>query len=172
MRWPGGPVATALRVVEVTEPDTWVDLTAEPLPLAEVVAWATVPGCGGLAVFVGTVRDHAEGRPGVVALEYEAYEPAAQQVLSQIAGEARRRWPEIGRVALLHRTGRLAVGEASVVVAVSTPHRAEAFAAARWCIDTLKESVPIWKREAWSNGQAWSPDAHPLREVGSGGGGR
>jgi molybdopterin synthase catalytic subunit len=149
------------------EPKAWTEVTSRPLPVAEVLAWATVPSCGGLAVFVGTVRDHAEGRPGVVRLEYEAYQPAAQSALVAIATEARHRWPEIGRIALVHRTGPLAVGEASVVVAVCTPHRAEAFAAARWCIDTLKESVPIWKREAWADGEAWATDAHPLREVGS-----
>ncbi|MDP8987673.1 MAG: molybdenum cofactor biosynthesis protein MoaE [Actinomycetota bacterium] len=136
--------------------DTWVDLLLEPLPVATVADWAVLPRCGALVVFTGTVRDHAEGRPGVSSLEYEAYTGQVEPRLAGIADEARCRWPELGRIALLHRTGLLEVGEASVVVAVSAPHRAEAFAAARFCIDTVKVSVPIWKREAWDGGRDWA----------------
>jgi molybdopterin synthase catalytic subunit len=148
------------------ERDDWIELTAGPISLAEVTAWVNRPDCGAIDVFCGTVRDHSEGRPGVERLEYEAYESEVVHRLDAIAAEARRRWPEIGRVALLHRTGLLEVGEVSVMVAVSTPHRAEAFEAARWCIDTLKETVPIWKREHWSDGADWATDAHELREIG------
>lgn len=116
-------------------------------------------------LFTGTVRDFADGRPGVTALEYEAYEEAVEPRLTAIAGEARRRWPDLGRIVLLHRAGRLAVGESSVAVAVSAPHRDEAFAAARYCIDTLKEAVPIWKREEWEGGAGWSPRSSPVTEV-------
>jgi molybdopterin synthase catalytic subunit len=106
--------------------------------------------------FCGTVRDHSDGRAGVTSLEYEAYEEHVVPRLTDVATAARARWPEIGRLALLHRVGRLVVGEAAVVVAVSTPHRGEAFAAAQFCIDTLKHTVPIWKLETWDGGSDWS----------------
>ena len=146
------------------ERDDWIAMTTEPLRVADVLAWAGQAGCGAIDCFVGTVRDHSEGRPGVERLEYEAYGPAALARLGEIAAEARRRWP-IGRLAMLHRTGVLGVGEASVVVALSTPHRAESFAATQWCIDTLKATVPIWKREVWEGGDDWGLCAHELTEV-------
>ncbi|HEV2766623.1 MAG TPA: molybdenum cofactor biosynthesis protein MoaE [Acidimicrobiales bacterium] len=139
--------------------DTWVALSPQPLPLATVADWAVLPRCGALVVFTGTVRDHAEGRPGVSTLEYEAYTGQVEPRLAGIADQARRQWPHLGRIALLHRTGLLGVGEASVAVAVSAPHRAEAFAAARFCIDAVKVSVPIWKRETWAGGQDWAGGA-------------
>ena len=144
----------------------WIELATGPIRVDEVLAWVNQPDCGAIDAFFGTVRDHSEGRPGVERLEYEAYESEVVARLEAIAAEARRRWPEIGRVALLHRTGPLEVGEVSVMVAVSTPHRAEAFEATRWCIDTLKETVPIWKREHWAGGAGWATDAHELREIG------
>lgn len=119
-------------------------------------------------VFGGTVRDHSEGRPGVSELEYEAYPGQVERRLSRIVREALERWPGVGRVALLHRTGVLGVGECSVLVAVSAGHRADAFEAARFCIDTLKRTVPIWKRERWSEGEDWGLDAASLEEVGEG----
>jgi molybdopterin synthase catalytic subunit len=143
----------------------WVELTDGPIPVDDVLAWVKMPGCGAIDVFCGTVRDHSEGRPGVERLEYEAYESEVVERLGAIATAARRRWPAIGRVALLHRTGVLEIGEISVVVAVSTPHRAEAFEATRWCIDTLKQSAPIWKREHWEGGADWAADAHELEEI-------
>ena len=151
---------------DANDADTWVGLTADPLPVGRVGEWAVLPGCGGVVVFTGTVRDHAEGRPGVSRLEYEAYEEQVVPRLADIAGEARRRWPDAGRLVLLHRTGPLDVGEASVVVAASAPHREEAFAAARFLIDTLKATVPIWKREAWDGGEDWSLAATAIDEVG------
>ena len=143
----------------------WIELSKDPLAVGEVLAWVVQPGCGALDVFCGTVRDHSEGRPGVMGLEYEAYEAMVVPRFTEIALEARRRWPEIGRLALLHRIGRLEVGEISVVIAVSTPHRAQAFEATRWCIDTLKGTVPIWKREVWQDGSDWGLDAHELTDV-------
>lgn len=143
----------------------WVELTDGPIPVDDVLAWVKMPGCGAIDVFCGTVRDHSEGRAGVERLEYEAYESEVVERLGAIATAARRRWPAIGRVALLHRTGVLEIGEISVVVAVSTPHRAEAFEATRWCIDTLKQTAPIWKREHWEGGADWAADAHELQEI-------
>ena len=116
-------------------------------------------------LFTGTVRNFAAGRPSVTALEYEAYEEEVEPRLAAVAAEARRRWPTLGRTVLLHRVGRLAVGEASVAVVVSAPHRDEAFAAARFCIDTVKEAVPIWKREEWEGGADWSSRSSPVTEV-------
>ena len=141
-------------------------LTDAALPVADALSWAQRPDCGAIVLFSGTVRDHAEGRPGVTELEYEAYEDEVVPRLGAIATEARRRWPVVGRLALLHRTGPLGVGETSVVVVASAPHRSEAFDAARFCIDTLKATVPIWKRETWSGGRDWSSCAHPVSELG------
>jgi len=143
----------------------WLALSEDPLPVEAVSAWVARPDCGAVVSFVGTVRDHAEGRAGVSSLEYEAYESAALERLSAIAAEARRRWPDIGRLACVHRIGLLGVGEPAVVVAVSCPHRAEAFESARWCIDTVKATVPIWKRETWDDGEGWGVGATPIGEV-------
>ena len=142
--------------------DDWVGIGPDPLPVAAALDWAGCPGCGGVVLFSGTVRDHAEGRPGVSAPEYEAYIEAAVTRLERIAAEVRVRWPEVGRVVLLHRTGRLVVGDTAVVVVVSTPHRAAAFAAAQWAIDTLKATVPIWKKETWEGGSDWGTGAQDV----------
>jgi molybdopterin synthase catalytic subunit len=143
----------------------WIELSKGELPTAEAMDWATLPSCGGVVCFAGTVRDSSEGRPGVSALTYEAYEEQAVLRLQELADEARRRWPDIVRVVLLHRTGRLELTEASVIVVVSAPHRAQAFEAARYCIDTLKETVPIWKAEDWEGGSDWALGEHPIRPV-------
>lgn len=152
--------------------DDWIAITAETLDPAAASVWAVRPGCGGVVTFTGTVRDHAEGRPGVVSLEYEAYQEQAEAKMAELAGEARRRWPELGRLALLHRVGLLAVEEPSVVVVASAPHRGSAFEAARWCIDTLKETVPIWKRESWAGGHDWGTGAREVVPLEPAGGGR
>ena len=125
----------------------------------------TRPECGAQVVFSGTVRDHAEGRAGVSRVEYEAYVERVEPRLAAIAAEVRRRWPMVGRIALLHRIGELTIGECSVVVVISAPHRAEAFDAARWSIDTLKETVPIWKRETWEGGVDWGTGAKDVVEI-------
>lgn len=141
--------------------DDWVGLTTGLLPVGAAADWAVRPDCGAVVLFSGTARDHAEGRPGVTELAYEAYEEQVVPRLAAIAAEARSRWP-LGRVALLHRVGPVAIGESAVVVVVSSAHRAEAFAAARFAIDRLKATVPIWKREAWQGGDDWGRDATPL----------
>ena len=133
--------------------------------MAAAYDWTVRPDCGAVVVFSGTVRDHADGRAGVSHLTYEAYEEHVLPRLDAIASEIRRQWPATGRVVLLHRTGRLELGESSVVVAVSAPHRAEAFEAARYGIDTLKSTVPIWKQESWADGEGWALGAHELTDV-------
>jgi molybdopterin synthase catalytic subunit len=145
--------------------DEWVGLSAEPLPIHDARAWAERSWCGAVVLFTGTVRDHAEGRAGVSQLEYEAYEDEVCTRLAAIAAEARRREPAVGRLVLLHRVGVLGVGDTSVVVVASAPHRAEAFESARYAIDALKATVPIWKRETWADGEGWSLASHPIDEV-------
>jgi molybdopterin synthase catalytic subunit len=145
--------------------DDWVALTSETLPFDAALAWATTPGAGAVVTFSGVVRDHAEGRDGVTGMTYEAYEEPAVRAMTDIAVEVRRRWPEVERVALLHRTGELALSESSVIVVVSSPHRGVAFEAGKFAIDTLKESVPIWKQEHWSGGSDWAVEQHPIRPV-------
>lgn len=129
-----------------------VDLAAEPLDVARCVAFATDARAGGIAVFLGTTRAErrADGAQ-LTALDYDAYSEMAAVQLNDLATRARAQWPII-KIVLVHRTGRVALGEPSVLVAVSTPHRAEAFAACRWLIDTLKAEVAIWKKEVWSDG--------------------
>jgi molybdopterin synthase catalytic subunit len=134
----------------------WIGVGEGDLPIDQAWKWASQPGCGAVVTFCGAVRDHSDGRPGVTSLEYEAYMDQVVPRLAEVARDARSKWPEIGRLVLLHRVGRLDVGEVSVVVVASTPHRSEAFAAAQFCIDTLKHTVPIWKRENWAEGSDWS----------------
>jgi molybdopterin synthase catalytic subunit len=145
--------------------NTWVVVTSDELSLSDAVAWATRTECGAIATFCGTVRDHSEGRPGVVELVYEAYQPHVTARMADVAEVARERFGPVGRVALFHRTGALRVGDVSVVVVVSAPHRSEAFDAARFCIDAIKSTVPIWKRETWSGGSDWSACTHPIAEL-------
>jgi molybdopterin synthase catalytic subunit len=152
-------------VHEPEQGDNWFGVTAEALAVSAAYEWAVLPSCGAVVLFSGTVRDHAEGRDGVTHLEYEAYEEHVVARFAAIADEIRRRWPTTGRIVLLHRVGRLLVGESSVIVVVSAPHRDEAFEAARFGIDTVKSSVPIWKRESWADGEAWGQDAQPLVDV-------
>ncbi len=141
-------------------------LTPDPLSVDRAATWVARPDCGAVVAFAGTVRDHAEGRPGVTELEYEAYASQVEPRLLAIAAEARNRWPGVGRLVLWHRSGTLAVSECSVVVAASAVHRGEAFDAARYCIDTLKQTVPIWKRERWEGGEDWGVDGRDVVEVG------
>lgn len=151
-----------MAVIPAPDGDSWLHIGPEPMPVAQAMAWAVRPDCGAVVSFAGTVRDHAEGRSGVVALDYEAYVEPGLRRLSEIAGGCRSRWPDLGRIALLHRLGPLGVTDVSVVVVVSSPHRPEAFEAARWAIDTLKSTVPIWKKETWQDGSVpgsvWDSD--------------
>lgn len=150
--------------------DDWIGLTDHELPIGGAYDWVLQASCGAVVLFSGTVRDHAEGRDDVQHLTYEAYDEQVEPVLASIVTELRNRWPDTGRVALLHRTGRLELEESSVIAAVSAPHRPEAFDAARYAIDALKESAPIWKHEVWADGSDWGTGAHTAadpRTVGS-----
>ncbi|HKF74895.1 MAG TPA: molybdenum cofactor biosynthesis protein MoaE [Candidatus Dormibacteraeota bacterium] len=130
-----------------------IELTAEPLDPRRLEAAVAHAGAGAICTFTGVVRDHSRGE-AVTHLEYEAYAGMAERQMREIVAEIAERWPE-ARVAMAHRTGVLEIGEASVVVSVSCPHRAQAFEACRWGIDRLKESVPIWKKEFAATGAVW-----------------
>lgn len=142
----------------------WFYIGPDALPVAEVYEWAVLPSCGAVVLFSGTVRDHAEGRTDVHALTYEAYDQHVIPRFRAIVDELRTRWPDAGRVALLHRTGHLLLGESSVLAVVSAPHRPEAFEAARYAIDALKATAPIWKQEHWDGGQDWGTGSQPMTE--------
>jgi molybdopterin synthase catalytic subunit len=130
-----------------------VALVQDPIRVEELLARVRHPHAGAVVLFLGTVRDHVTG-PRVLHLDYEAYERMAVAEMQRIAGEVTQRWPVVG-VALEHRVGRLEVGEVSVAVAVSAPHRKDAFEAGRYAIDALKVRVPIWKKEVWEGGARW-----------------
>jgi molybdopterin synthase catalytic subunit len=152
--------------------DTWLGLTDGELPIAAAYEWSVLPSCGAVVLFSGTVRDHAidgdgELRTDVQHLVYEAYESQTVTSFEKIAAEVRFRWPQTGRMVLLHRTGQLGLGESSVVAVVSAPHRSEAFDAARFAIDALKASAPIWKQETWldvatGTTRGWGTGAHEI----------
>ena len=135
-------------------------LTSDPIDYHTLTERVRRPGCGGVVLFLGTVRDRT-GDQLTSALDYEAYPGMAEKMLSQVEAETRASWP-VGDIALVHRLGQLDVGEVSVAVAVSCPHRVEAFEACRYAIDRLKEVVPIWKKDIGPDGQSdW---VHPTKE--------
>ncbi len=128
-------------------------LQAAPLSMDVLIDEVRGDDAGGVVTFTGNVRDHSRGQ-AIDHLEYEAYEPMAEGEMRKIAAQVTERWPE-ARVAIAHRVGRLAIGEAAVMIAAAAPHRAEAFEACRFAIDTLKQTVPIWKKEFAKDGSYW-----------------
>jgi molybdopterin synthase catalytic subunit len=128
-------------------------ITSEVLDLGALVQLVDAPGMGAVATFLGLVRNHNQGRR-VLYLVYEAYEPLANRALQTITGEVRERWPSVV-LAVHHRMGQLAIGEASVAIAAASPHRADAFAACRYTIERVKQIVPIWKHEYFEGGDVW-----------------
>lgn len=149
-------------------PNDRTAVTTAELDLPALVRLVDAPATGAVATFLGLVRDHNQGRR-VLHLVYEAYEPLAEKALDRIVGEARERWPTV-TLAIHHRTGRLSIGEASVAIAASSPHRADAFAACRYAIERIKQIVPIWKHEYFEGGDVWiegataDPDNAEARE--------
>jgi len=128
-----------------------LQIIADPLDVASIVAFVTDPAAGGIDVFIGTTR--AETRADgveLLALDYEAYDEMALKQMSDLSQKARKRWP-IVKLAIVHRRGRVGLGEASVIIAVASPHRAESFDTCRFLIDQLKADVPIWKKEVWAD---------------------
>ena len=158
-----GPARYDHGVLTSRTDDHWFALTSDVLSIGEAYDWAVRPECGAVVVFSGTVRDHAEEagvrRDGVTHLVYEAYDEQVLPRFAAIVDEMRVRWPDLGRVVIWHRVGRLELGDSSVVVAVSAPHRPDAFTAARFAIDAVKSAAPIWKLEEWSGGRDWGTGA-------------
>jgi molybdopterin synthase catalytic subunit len=130
-----------------------IEITAGPLAPEPFLQHVRRDESGAVALFLGIVRDHSHGRR-VLYLEYDAYPEMAERKLREVAEEALARWP-ITDVAIAHRTGRLEIGETSLLVAVSSPHRHDAFAACHHIVNRIKEVVPIWKKEVWEGGEAW-----------------
>ncbi len=128
-----------------------IQLTREPIDTAHLLQLVTKPAAGAVVLFLGTVREFTNGRQ-TVALDYEGYPEMAEKKLAELELQAREKWPLV-ECAIVHRLGRLELAEASVAVAVSSPHRQVAFDAGKWLIDTLKDVVPIWKKEHWADGQ-------------------
>lgn len=143
-------------------PGVLFELTQQPLDARRLEAAVARSGAGAICTFTGVVRDSSRGRQ-TLKLEYEAYAGMAEARMRAIATEIGEKWPE-ARVAMAHRTGVLEIGEASVVVSVSSPHRAEAIAACKWGIDRLKETVPVWKKEFFAGGEVWieGDEARPV----------
>jgi molybdopterin synthase catalytic subunit len=146
-----------------------IQLTSHPIDTAALVDHVRHPEAGAVVMFLGTTRELTGGRQ-TVALDYEAYHEMAERRLRELEAEARRRWPVI-ECMVVHRLGRVPPTETSVAIAVSTPHRADAFAAGQWLIDSLKRDVPIWKREQWADGSTeWvHPGMNKEGEQGRGG---
>ncbi len=134
-----------------THPHDSLRISFAPLSLEEVYGLADDPSNGAIALMSGTVRQQTQGK-AVRYLEYQAYEPMALVIFQKIAACIRQEWPQTNRVVIHHRIGKLEIGEISVLIAVGCPHRAEAFAACRYGIDTLKHNAPIWKKEFWADG--------------------
>lgn len=137
------------------------ELVREPIAADRLIARAKTPSCGAVAVFDGIVRDHSGGRR-TLYLEYEAYAPMALKKMQEIGAELRRRFP-VHRIVMVHRLGRLEIGETSVLIVVASAHRDAAFDACRMAIDTLKRTVPIWKKEYFADGSAWAEGQRPAQ---------
>ncbi len=133
------------------------EVTTKSISVDEVIARLADPAIGALTTFIGVVRNNSEGRE-VLYLDYEAYPEMAEEALRQIGDEIRTKWKTIREVAIVHRVGRLQIGETAVVIALSAAHRQETFDALRYAIDRLKEIVPIWKKEVWKGGEEWKSE--------------
>ena len=141
-------------------------IVEEPLDVGGIVSGAFRPDCGAVTTFVGTTRVDESDGAAVEYLEYEAYRPMADRKLEEIGGEIRERW-DLRGVSIVHRVGRVDPGEPSVVIAVAAPRRGPAFEASRYAIERIKEIVPIWKREIWSDGYVWVGSQVGTREPAS-----
>lgn len=136
-----------------TAEQTLCRITRDPIDAQELIAAVQTPADGAVCVFYGVVREDSRDRK-VRHLEYDAYPEMAEKKMRDILDGARQRWPE-QRAAIVHRIGTLAIGEASVIIAVGSPHRGESFEACRYVIDRVKQEVPIWKKEVFTDGEAW-----------------
>ncbi|MGA2970533.1 MAG: molybdenum cofactor biosynthesis protein MoaE [Acidimicrobiales bacterium] len=151
--------------MESTPTLDWVSVASTPLSSAELTTWATRANCGAVVTFCGVVRDNSHDLENVEALEYETDVHLAEGRIADVIAEARIRWPHLGAVAIHHRMGRVELSEPAVVIVVSAPHRGPAFEAAAFCIDAVKSCVPMWKRELWRGGSAWSEEGRAIMKV-------
>lgn len=149
-----------------------VRITEDVLDPAEAIAAVADPGAGAIDVFMGVVRNSNLGRD-VAYLEYDAYPPMAEKLLAELAQEAIDEYG-LRKVAILHRIGRLEIGETSLLIALSSGHRAEAFAGGKWLVDEVKRRLPVWKKEVWSDGEEWieGPESLGMRQSDAGPAGR
>jgi len=130
-----------------------IQIVKKKIDVEQVIESVNDPAAGGVDVFIGTTRNHSRGKR-VQALEYKAYEPMALKKMQEITEEVKKRW-NVTKISIVHRIDKVGIGEASVVIAVSAPHRKEAFEACRYAIDTLKKEIPIWKKEFFKDGEVW-----------------
>jgi len=140
-----------------------VELISEKISVDKILNAVEDPSTGAVVLFLGRVRDHANGRQ-VTRMAYEAYSEMAQKKMQEIEDEVKNRWP-VQKITMIHRTGELELGEVSVAIAVACPHRKEAFEACRFAIDTLKETVPIWKKEHYTDGETWVEGTVPNPKI-------
>ena len=150
---------------EIAQEAIWLRVQSDPLSVEQCMAFAEDPRAGAVVLFSGNVRDHSDGRTGVTLLEYEAYESQVLASFGKIADEAAARFEGIRRIAIHHRLGPCQVGESTVLVAVASEHRAPGFDAARFCIDTLKQTSPIWKKEHWDRDSDWALGAAEIKRI-------
>lgn len=136
------------------------EITREPIDKAGLEKRLLSGGAGAIVTFDGVVRDNTKGR-AVLSLEYDAYPPMAVKEMKRVGDEIREQWPEVERIGIVHRFGKLDVSESSVVIVVSSPHRRIAFEACRYAIDRVKQVVPIWKKEIFADGEAWVEGSKP-----------
>jgi molybdopterin synthase catalytic subunit len=154
-----------MKLVELPANLDWIAISESPLRVDDLTTWATRPEYGAVVTFSGTVRNNSGTLRAISSLEYETDAGLAEGRMTEVATEARHRWPTLGAIAIHHRTGRVELGEVAVIIVVSSPHRKEAFEGAEFCIDAVKECVPMWKREFWEGGSAWSGDARTILKV-------
>ena len=143
----------------------WVAVSAQRLHPDELSDWVTRPDCGAVVTFCGTARTTSTLPHEIIELEYDTDVGLAESRIRRVSAAARERWPVVRAIAIHHRIGAVPVREPAVVVAVSSPHRREAFEAAQFCIDAVKRTVPMWKREVWQDGSAWSQEAQDILDV-------
>ena len=151
-----------MKAVNPPDGDDWISVTEASLSAQRLTSWASRPDCGAVVTFCGTARNSSTNGRLIEALEYDTSVELAELRLGQVVAVARAKWPELVAVAIHHRVGLVNLGEPAVVIVVSSPHRQAAYDASRFCIDTVKSFVPMWKREVWEGGSAWSEEAQDL----------
>jgi molybdopterin synthase catalytic subunit len=151
--------------VNSTPQRDWVSVTMSTLSPDELGAWVGRPSSGAIVTFCGIVRNSSTTGHEITSLEYETSVELAESRIANVVDVARSRWPALGAVAVHHRIGEVELGGVAVVVAVSSPHRQEAFEAAKFCIDAVKTTVPMWKREVWEGGSTWSEETSDIVNV-------